>query len=294
MLAWLERLWGKPRASLPMSGVFPLEAAGITPGGNPGKGPSLKVAFFHSEVRSWEEEVNLPELLVEALGQKGLTADFCKGEVTLTGSGLILTPQMVSFKPLEEGKGTKSCTTIATRHPLVFSPVFEYQHSAGHTMRESVLEGFSNWIQVDLPVLINATRVKPEDCTYIETPVREPGLPERWRRILMGPTQYTGAPPPSIAADAGEEEHAPGCSCCFFTRLHPVIKPLIEAKGFVALRAFSMRDENGEAAADCRVNGEDFEAGAKALREYASERPGGHFEWRKQLIVIQDCHPSAA
>jgi hypothetical protein len=39
--------------------------------------------------------------------------------------------------------------------------------------------------------------------------------------------------------------------------------------------------------ADCRVNGEDWSAGAEALRAYVTRWPDRGFEFRKQYVVIQ-------
>ena len=39
--------------------------------------------------------------------------------------------------------------------------------------------------------------------------------------------------------------------------------------------------------ADCRVNGDDFEPGAIALRAYATTWPDAGYEFRKQYVIFQ-------
>ena len=55
---------------------------------------------------------------------------------------------------------------------------------------------------------------------------------------------------------------------------------------YVGIRLFTLRTEDGEAQADCRINGEDFESVAIALHEYAKTWPFAGYELRKQYIVM--------
>jgi hypothetical protein len=48
-----------------------------------------------------------------------------------------------------------------------------------------------------------------------------------------------------------------------------------------------MRDEHGQASADCRVNGQEFEPGKQALRNYVKTWPPRGVEFRKQYVIIQ-------
>jgi len=63
-------------------------------------------------------------------------------------------------------------------------------------------------------------------------------------------------------------------------------KELIEGSRFYGLRLFAARDEKGVPQADCRVNGEDWEKGAEALRKYVTTWPGIGYEFRKQYVVL--------
>ena len=49
----------------------------------------------------------------------------------------------------------------------------------------------------------------------------------------------------------------------------------------------------GVPAADCRVNGEDWEKGMQALREYARTWPAAGYEFRKQYVVLQSIQDGA-
>jgi len=49
-----------------------------------------------------------------------------------------------------------------------------------------------------------------------------------------------------------------------------------------------MRDQDGAAAADCRVNGEDWKEGERALRAYVEKWPQRGFEARKQYVILQN------
>jgi hypothetical protein len=66
----------------------------------------------------------------------------------------------------------------------------------------------------------------------------------------------------------------------------PAFKDLFEGDGFYGVRLYAARDEAGVPLADCRVNGEDYESGASALREYAKTWPPAGFEFRKQYVVL--------
>jgi hypothetical protein len=61
---------------------------------------------------------------------------------------------------------------------------------------------------------------------------------------------------------------------------------LIEGTSFYGLRLFATRDGKGAKQADCRVNGNDWEKGAEALRKYVTTWPGTGFEFRKQYVVL--------
>jgi Family of unknown function (DUF6348) len=265
---------------------------------NPGIGTTARVAFANS-ARSWTEEIDIVEAAARVLGQQGHAVTSHKTWLQLGETGLIVQPQLVSVRPLDKG-GVQTVTTVETSHPDVFSSgVFEYQHSTGDNLEQSITTGFDAWAQLDLLVLLDALRTTPESCTTFQMtfPAKD-GAPVRFRRALLGPVSYCPAnPPPSAAADgptacptegeSGAGAHPPFCTCCLLTNSFQAFKDMIEGDGFFGMRLFAMRDAEGVSQADCRVNGEDFELGATALREYVSKWPKRGFEFRKQYVVVQ-------
>jgi hypothetical protein len=55
----------------------------------------------------------------------------------------------------------------------------------------------------------------------------------------------------------------------------------------MGIRLFAGRGEDGSAQADCRVSGEDWEDGKRALLNYVDSWPQAGLELRKQYVVMQ-------
>jgi hypothetical protein len=62
------------------------------------------------------------------------------------------------------------------------------------------------------------------------------------------------------------------CACWLLTNSFEAFRDLTESDAFYGLRLLAFRDGDGNPGADCRVNGDDWEKGAQALRAYA--KPG--------------------
>ncbi|KRB95634.1 hypothetical protein ASE26_26780 [Duganella sp. Root198D2] len=90
----------------------------------------------------------------------------------------------------------------------------------------------------------------------------EDGAPGLLRKVFMGPYAHH-----MTATPAGEEcgDHD-SCPCCPFTNSIDAFSEQLAAQAFFGIRLYACRDDNGMLAADCRVNGEDFPAGAELLR----------------------------
>jgi len=261
---------------------------------NPGICVEGKVAFARGD-RSWTEEFNTVSLAASALQERGFAVRTEKTWLVHEDSGFLLLPQLVELQPLDDG-GVRTVTTIQTNHPgLAPDGLFEYQHSTGDSSADSIRKGFDQWAQVDFPPLIDALRPKPQACTMLEMafPAKD-AAPARVRRAILGPVMhYVTSPAASNegrAADAlaqGEAGDAhPFCPCCLLTRSLETFRELIEDDGFYGLRLYAMRDEQGIPQADCRVNGNDWEKGAQALRDYVKTWPAAGFEFRKQYVVL--------
>jgi hypothetical protein len=248
---------------------------------NPTRGIKVSLAFKNAE-RAWTEEVDLVNSLAEVLRPGGYTLTTGKSWVQLE-SGLVLQPGFVSFQPLQKG-GVQTVTTVEVSHPAgIPAGVFEFQHSTGNDARQSVAKGFEGWMQLDLPVFLDALRPKPEKCMFLEMNLPAEGAtPAQKRRVVLGPVSH----PLSRSAQAEPEEH-PFCPCCLFTNCGEVMKPKLQDGCFYGIRLFAMRNEHGTAGADCRLNGEDWAAGKSALIEYVKSWSDRGVEFRKQYVIIQ-------
>lgn len=203
-------------------------------------------------------------------------------------SGITLQPQSVEVARAARD-GFAIVSTVQSNHPL-FPPagIFEYQHATGDTLEDAFSSGFEQWVNVDFVTMLDAVDTTAKTCTTLEwrfpkSPTA--GAEERVRRIVLGPIAHFQQQPP--AADAPQEEH-PFCPCCLFTRNFEAFRALVEGQGFCAVRLYALREADGTAGADCRVNGEDYADGMRQLSSYVGTWPGEGFEFRKQYIVIQD------
>jgi hypothetical protein len=277
---------------LPMFGFHKKKSAPPLCKSNPGIGVEAKVAFSTGD-KSWTEEVDLVRLAAAVFKKHGYAVTNEKTWLQHTESGFTILPQLVGIQPLDKG-GVQTATTMQINHPtLCPDGVFEYQHSAGNNIADSITKGFDQWMQTDFVPLLDALRPKVETCTSLEmTFPAEEGKPARVRRAVLGPVAHFMQEPPSEAAEHATEEH-PFCPCCLLTKSFEAFKELIEGDGFYCLRLFAARDTEGTPEADCRVNGEDWEKGAQALREYARTWPAAGYEFRKQYVVLQSIEKSA-
>ena len=243
--------------------------------GNIGEAVSLRNP--HSK-----EEIHLADVLADVLTSMGKSIKKRKFWLEVEG-GFVLQPHIVDLK--DSPKGVRTATTIDVNHRTLFpSGLFEYQHAAGDTARESIQKGFENWAELDLPVLADAARAKPETCTMLVfTPEADQSSWPHARRAVLGPISVLQERP--VPTESCEEGH-PFCPCCLLTKNFQAFDELISGDAFYGIRLYAGRHNDGPAA-DCRVNGVDFPAGAEALRRYVKTWPDCGFEFRKQFIVVQ-------
>lgn len=260
---------------------------------NPGMAPEAKVAFSNGE-RNWSESFHVVQLAAYALSQLKYSITYhdpavfkpLESWLEHAASGYLLSPQLVELQPLEDG-GVRTVTTMQINHPrLVPNGLFEYQHSTGDTVADSLAKGFTQWAQTDFVPLLEALQEQPATCTMLrmEFPAND-GKPARVRRALLGPVARLMTNPPAPSSEV--EEH-PFCACCLLTRSFEAFKGHFEDDGFFGLRLFAARDADGTPQADCRINGDDWEPGAEALRAYARTWPEAGYEFRKQYVVLQN------
>lgn len=262
MLDWLKR--GAPPA---------------TSKANPGQHLQIHCAFTNG-VKTWEEEADILRCLADVLKTGGNSCSVRKSWIEVE-PGFILQPRLVSLQPLEKG-GVQTLTTVeVTNAAGIPAGVFEFQHSTGDDIQASITKGFNSWMEGDLPVFVDALREQPEQCTYLQIePAAGTGLGKR--RVVLGPVGHLVTRP----AENEQEEH-PFCPCCLFTKTGEIWKEKVDGSDFYGIRLFAMRGPDGSAGADCRVNGEDWDAGKAALIEYVKSWPDRGVEFRKQYIIMQ-------
>jgi hypothetical protein len=197
-------------------------------------------------------------------------------------------PRLTELHRMKDG-GVRSVSTITTSHPeLAPNGIFEFQHATGEDAVIALYRGFDDWAQLDLVVLMDAERDEPEHCATFELtyPPRE-GMAPLHRRALLGPVVHFAPGAAAVAGGSKEDDHS-FCPCCLLTNTFEAFRPLAEGDGFFGVRLVAVRDQTGSPQADCRVNGEDWEVGAQALRDYVNRWPQSGYELRKQYVVLQD------
>lgn len=251
---------------------------------NPGVGTVLALALQNEAGETETINLDLAEMLGDVLSAHGI-GNVRQDDWVVTEHGLKLLPQLAN---VELGDYFRTMTTIEAASPS-FSGIFEYQHSnSEESIEASIREGFELWCKVDLLVLHDALRIEAEDCMIMQMDIpAEDGHPAYARRIVLGPVaNFAEQPTPP------NEEH-PFCNCCFFTNTIDTFMDEIKGQGVRMVRFYAARDQDGQAMADCRINGEDFDRGKEALVKYAEGWPQRGFEFRKQLILIQDTPPQS-
>lgn len=250
--------------------------------------PSPAHTATHADDAS-SDRVTATDLLSQVLLGAGYPVEICSATIEHRASGYSFQPHLVTSERLADG-GYRSVSVIEVRHPLLpVEGVFEYQHAAANTASAAFVEGFENWLRTDLVVFLDALLPQPEHCTFWEMdfPASTPH-PARRRRAVLGPVAHFIASGPHATGAYVEGQHA-FCPCCLLTRSGDAFKPLIQGTDTAAIRLFAAREADGTPLADCRVNGEDFEEGAEALRHYATTWPEtGSYEFRKQYVLIFD------
>ena len=228
---------------------------------------------------------SLPDVLQLAAGvmeQRGHRVTRHDGWLEHRDSGLAIRPHLVDCLH-RSPRHVQSISTVAVRHPDVIPDgLFEYQHALGATLDEALRSGFEQWLQIDFLVLLDAVKERAEHCSALEFKWENDVLARR-RRALLGPIGHMAAHP---APAASEVEH-PFCPCCLLTNTQAAFAPLIRSDDFFGIRLLAIRNDDGSAQADCRINGEDFRAGQQALCDYVQTWPQAGYEFRKQYVVLQ-------
>lgn len=261
----------------------PAPAPPPTASSNPGEGHTLKAAFANG-VRSWTDSADLLASLAEVLTAAGHQVRR-RAEWLSLPSGLVLLPQVASFEPRDDGRVSTTSTIQVSHRELVPQGVFEYQHSQGPDLGSSFREGFRGFATFDLPVFLDALEADPKGSTVLFKSFPAAHAPGTFlhRRMILGPTAYYA----KSESPAGTDEEHPYCPCCLLTHTFSAFEEQLASPEFYAIRLFAMRDANGEALADCRINGNDWDPGKEALLQYIATWPERGVEFRKQYVCFQ-------
>jgi len=249
---------------------------------NPGRGPTFRVAFSNAQ-RSWEEEADSLATLASVLESRGMPFARKDGRLEFD-NGLVVRPQFVELQPRDNGS-VRTVTTIEVNHrSLCPFGTFEYQHSIASSVEDALKKGFAGWADTDLPVFMDALRLKAEICTeMIATVPARASFPERKRQVIFGPPLHGAS---KEVFEAGQAHDF--CPCCLMTNCLEAFKDQLHGDDFYSIRLFASRDMEGVAQADCRINGVDWAPGKAALLKYVATWPDRGLEYRKQLVAIRD------
>jgi len=234
------------------------------------------------------EEIDVVQLAADVMAQRGYLVVRRDAWLEHPDSGFRLKPVLLESD--RSNSLLRSACAVTISHPqLVPHGIFEYQHAFADTLSAAVRDGFDQWLQLDFVVFLDALRDKPTDCMVAEVAVPQTDRPAIRRRAVLGPVWYTAerqGPPP------GDAEH-PFCPCCFVARNYETFRPLMQSDAFRGIRLFAARSQDGSVQADCRVNGQDWEAGQRALLGYVDTWPQAGLEWRKQYVIMQTLSTSS-
>lgn len=229
-------------------------------------------------------QTKILHLILEHLG---MSVAIVGDRVVESSTGIELFPE--GGQILQSGGGmVATCTTITAYHTTLFPDgLMEFQHAVGKDQMDAISSGFATWQELDWPVLLDACLEEPQHCMSMEMkfPATE-SQGARTRRVILGPVQLMG--PADEVDPSSENGHSNGCACCLFT--HTALTfgdQLKDVDNTYAIRLFAMRDQDGNVSSDCRINGQDWEEGAAALRRYASTWPTENYQSRKQYILVQ-------
>jgi len=149
------------------------------------------VDFAYGTSGTWDDESDVARLGAQrALENLGYAVTLDDTWIEHAESGFRFRAKLLDYVTLDDGE-IRTVTVIQSVHPtLVPDGVFEYQHSKGDTLENSVQEGYELWAQIDLVVLLDALRDEPEECTILKTsfPERD-GMAALHRRMVLGPLQ---------------------------------------------------------------------------------------------------------
>lgn len=252
---------------------------------NPAHDGTITLTWQTEAGETGEDVVDLPKLLQQTLAKQDWATEIIDGKwVYQPDTGYYLLPLLWDFE-LKDGL-FQSASTIQIHHPELFpNGIFEYQYSFGgrETLDEALLSGFDTWLKTDWETLLDAALPHEAQHLHLNMQFNDRQLN---RMVLLGAVGFYPAPEQETCTT--DDEHGEFCECCLFTQSLEAFSPLIESSECYAIRVFVSRNDAGEIAADCRVNGEDWPEALASLKNYAATWSGEGTAFRKQYIIIRN------
>jgi hypothetical protein len=263
-----------------MSGYDPEALVPPSPD-NPAIGSLISIETGEDGLRT---EIDLTEILLlelRAAGESVIRWHHC----IRIGQGIFVQPGLVEFTEDEDGF-VAAISVQSTHHTLYRNGLFDVLCARGGSLVEAIREASLHWMRLQMPALRDACRETPEHSLTMTFDLTG----GRRRRAILGPIEHVRQWPPA-ADDGAEDDHA-FCSCCMFTSALDAMQALIEREGTVGLALECTILDDGEAWAECRVDGRIWEEGSALLEAYARTWPPGFGrEWRSQYAVLHDVVP---
>ena len=235
------------------------------------------------------EAFDSADTLASVLDRREFVYDRSATAVRLRESELAMSPRVMGVYVLPDGRCQTVCT-VTVRHATAFpDALFEYQHATARFVSGALAKGFAEWVDTDLDVLVEAVTGRVDRCTLLDVVVpATAGAPARVRRAFIGPVERRGP-----AREELPTEGAVFGPSLAITRSPEAFGRWIDKDDFVGVKLYGVRQADGTVGADCRVNGQEFEPGKAALRQYVRTWPGRGPRAEKQYVVIRNAEPLA-
>lgn len=237
-------------------------------------GKTINIEYTKDE-ESWHENIDLIECLSTALTKNDIKHQKHDAFISIQDN-IFLQPEFLRFGFIRDDVISTSTKIDVFHQTHMPRGIFEYQHSFALSVEQSIIMGFSSWIELDLVTILDALNGSNE----LRTLTFNHANTEKNRLITLGATSHYTQNEKDV-----DEAHS-FCPCCLFTNSFDAFKELLNSDDIFGIRLFVKRNEDGTIDADCRVNGFDFDAGKSLLMDYAKKWPERGLEFRKQYVFV--------
>jgi len=139
-------------------------------------------------------ESDVVELAARVMEQRGYQVVRHGSWLEHSESGIAIRPRLLESGPADSL--IQSVSTVTVSHPrLIPNGVFEYQHALGASLTEALSDGFKQWADLDLVVLVDALSDAPKHCAALELEWPQSDGRVITRRAVLGPVSHAVAHP---------------------------------------------------------------------------------------------------